>query len=123
PKHAKHGLTGAGYLLRNGSVVITTNSALRALTGASKESPLFPLVHLVARRQPLEDVLEELSESARANVVLDTRASDNAKKPITARLANVPLDNAVRLLADMAGLKAVQVGNVLYVTTKENACA
>ena len=39
----------------------------------------------------------------------------------TATLTNVPIDTAVRLLADMAGLQVIQVDNVLYVTTPENA--
>jgi hypothetical protein len=33
----------------------------------------------------------------------------------------VPLETAVRLLAEMAGLKPVRVGNVLFVTKKETA--
>jgi hypothetical protein len=46
---------------------------------------------------------------------------EKGKTAVTARLINVPLDRAVRLLADMADLKAVLLGNVLYVTSKENA--
>ncbi len=33
----------------------------------------------------------------------------------------MPLETAVRLLAEMAGLKPVRVGNVLFVTKKETA--
>jgi hypothetical protein len=36
-------------------------------------------------------------------------------------MQHVPLETAVRLLADMADVKAVALENVLYVTTKENA--
>ena len=37
------------------------------------------------------------------------------------RLEDVPLETAVRLLAEMAGLKPVRVGNTLFVTRKELA--
>ena len=37
------------------------------------------------------------------------------------QLEDVPLETAVRLLAEMAGLKPVRVGNVLFVTKKETA--
>ncbi len=40
---------------------------------------------------------------------------------MTLRLEDVPLETAVRLLAEMANLKPVRVGNVLFVTGKDNA--
>ena len=40
---------------------------------------------------------------------------------VTARLANVPVDTALRVLADMAGLKVVRMENVFYITSAENA--
>ncbi len=53
--------------------------------------------------------------------MLDARVGEAAKVPVSAELTNVPLDTAVRLLADMAGLKSVQIDNVVYVTTPANA--
>ena len=40
---------------------------------------------------------------------------------MTLRLEDVPLETAVRLLAEMAGLKPVRVGNTLFITSKETA--
>ena len=40
---------------------------------------------------------------------------------VSIQLEDVPLETAVRLLAEMAGLKPVRVGNVLFVTKKETA--
>ena len=54
-------------------------------------------------------------------MVLDARTEKKVEVEVTARLRNVPAQTAVRLLADMAGLEAVWVNNVLYVTTPENA--
>jgi hypothetical protein len=57
-------------------------------------------------------------------VILDGRLTgDAAKTAITAHLANVPIDTAVRLVADMADLSVVAMDNVLYVTSKANAVA
>jgi hypothetical protein len=40
---------------------------------------------------------------------------------VTLKLQDVPLEVAVRLMANQAGLRPVRTGNVLYVTTKANA--
>jgi hypothetical protein len=40
---------------------------------------------------------------------------------ITAQFNNVPIDRAILVLADAAGLKPVVLGNLIYVTSKENA--
>jgi hypothetical protein len=54
-------------------------------------------------------------------VVVDVRTADKAKTPVTASFLNLPLDTAVRTLADMAELKSVLNDNVLYVTTEARA--
>jgi hypothetical protein len=54
-------------------------------------------------------------------VVLDARVEDKGALKVTALLRNVPVETAVEVLADMAGLAVVQRGNVLYVTSTENA--
>src|SRR6185437_4373035 len=74
-------------------------------------------------KSPLEDAVKELAEQAEFNVVFDNRAADKAKTTVSAVFRNTPLDTALRLLADMADLRAVHLDNVLYVTTKENAAA
>ena len=40
---------------------------------------------------------------------------------MTLQIEDVPLETAVRLLAEMAGLKPVRMGNVLFVTAKATA--
>jgi hypothetical protein len=42
---------------------------------------------------------------------------------VSIQMDDVPLETAVRLLAETAGLKPVKVGNVLMVTTKATAAA
>jgi RNA polymerase sigma factor (sigma-70 family) len=72
--------------------------------------------------QPLENVLQELARTSGIKIVIDPRTGDKAKTPVAAYLVgSVAPATAMRLLADMAGLKAVTVDKVIYVTTKENA--
>ncbi|HEX5271996.1 MAG TPA: hypothetical protein VFW33_15975, partial [Gemmataceae bacterium] len=60
----------------------------------------------------------DLGEQAGVSVVVDARAADKAKTPVTASFLNLPLDTAVRVLADMAGLKSYLNDNVLYVSAE-----
>ena len=71
-------------------------------------------------KQPLEAVLKELAWTSNSNVILDHRGVKEGETQLTADLENVPLDTAVGMLADMAGLKMVPLENALYVTSKEN---
>jgi hypothetical protein len=89
---------------------------------ASRQRPLLPLVYSSFARRPLDEALQELSDQTGVNVLLDTsRAGEKAKAAVSARLANVPVDTAVRLLANQAELHVVLVDNALVVTTSDNA--
>src|SRR5262249_1405155 len=79
-------------------------------------------------RQPLDLVLDDLSEITGVSVVIDGRAKDRVGTPITARFRNdMPLLEALRLLAESAGLKLVAVPGgpsptrALFVPTPEHA--
>jgi len=74
-----------------------------------------------ADKRPLGELLSELAHAYSLNLVLDPRVADKAKTEVTLTLNQVPVETAVRLLADVAGLRAVKVDSVLYVTSKENA--
>jgi hypothetical protein len=72
-------------------------------------------------RVQMAAALKQLARDTSTNLLVDTRALKEAQTPVTLQLEDVPLETAVRLLAEMAGLKPVRVGNVLFVTTKPNA--
>ena len=56
------------------------------------------------------------------NIVLDSRhTAEKGQSAVSAIFNNVPLDTAVRLLADQSDLQAVLLDDVLVVTTKEQA--
>lgn len=79
-------------------------------------------VNLSCQEQPLSQALHELAVHTGANVVLDPRARRLADEfRVTLNLQDVPLDTAVRLLAELGGLCAVRMGNVLLVTTEDRA--
>jgi type II secretory pathway component HofQ len=69
----------------------------------------------------LAKALRQLADASGYNLVVDVRVADKAKTKVSARLANVPVDTAVRVLADMADLGVVRLDNLFYVTNRENA--
>jgi hypothetical protein len=115
--------SGATWTLRDDRIEITTGQAQIAEVWGDYPGPYLPLVWATLDKVPLEDALKDLAEQTDFNVVLDNRAGEKGKTPVTARLRNTPLDTALRLLSDMADLRSVHLDNVLYVTTKENAAA
>jgi hypothetical protein len=121
------GATTPTYILRPDHLEITTREALlkefypnRESSGASPmASDLPPLVYIIFKETPFRDALAQLAHAAEVNVVLDNRAAGESK--VTAELNAVPLDAALRLLANMNGLKVVRIANVYYVTSPKNA--
>jgi hypothetical protein len=109
----------AMYIIRDDLIEITTQDAVRKeFCPDHPTGPLPPLVSASFDKVPLKSAFKEMSHVG--NIVIDGRMAKDAETPVTADLANVPLDTAVRMLADMAGLKVVALDNVLYVTDKEN---
>jgi hypothetical protein len=113
-------ISGATYIVRHDRIEITTIkfAILEVYTARIRG---LPLAHGDFDHTPLEDALQALENNTDFNIVLDPRVGAKARTPVTARIRNVPLDSAVKILADTAGLKPVFVDNVLYVTTKANA--
>lgn len=75
----------------------------------------------VPEGQTLSKVLRQLAEQNGVTILLDSRCKSKGQTQVEGNFQNVTLDVAVRLLAEMAGLKAVTVGNVLFVTEAEFA--
>jgi hypothetical protein len=115
--------SGATYYVHNDHIEITTGTFQRVIIWGAYGGPYLPLVNLVLDKRPLEDAVRELADLSGFNIVVDARAGDKAKTPVSARFLNTPLDTALRLLTDMTELRSVHVDNVLYVTTEENAAA
>lgn len=64
-------------------------------------------------------IVQQLAGQTGANVVLDPRQKKLAAEAQSdLELTDVPLETAVRLAAEVAGMKAVRMGNVLFVTSE-----
>jgi len=109
------------YLVQQDHVLITT--LVRARPEMWIDNPISqePVVDVAFHGQSLDQALLELASLTGINVVLDMRAAEEAKTPVTATLNNAPISTAVSMLADMANLESVTLKGALYVTTSENA--
>ena len=112
----------ATLLIRPDHIEITTERAARAELGIPSDRPFTTLVYEDFDKEPCAEALEALGERAEINLVLDSDAVAKVKDmAITARLYNVPLETALTVLTDMAGLSIVHEDNIFYVTTPEKA--
>jgi hypothetical protein len=105
---------GLSYAVIGDTVVITTEDMAIARQMKQRVNVEFDKVEFAT-------ALKQLSRDTGANLILDSRVDKEAKNPVSLELDDVPLETAVRLLSEMAGLKPVRVGNVLFVTDKKNA--
>jgi hypothetical protein len=72
-------------------------------------------------KEQLGNALKKLARETGTNILIDGKVTKESETAISLDLDDVPLETAVRLMAEMAGLKPVRVGNVLLVTTKAAA--
>lgn len=70
---------------------------------------------------PFQQALRQLSRETNTNLIVDPRHAAKVKDAITLRLEDVPLEIAVRLMAEMVNLRSVRQANVIFITTKEIA--
>jgi hypothetical protein len=105
---------GLAYAAVGDTVIVTTEESAAA-------RQLQQRVSLNLDKVELAQALKRLRRETGANVALDSRLEKEAATAVTLDLEDVPLETAVRLLAEMAGLKPVRVGGALLVTKKETA--
>lgn len=103
----------AALTIRRGAIVITTREQVSfdQLRKRKVRAAFYAL--------PLQAALEELADQTGVDITLDKRC-DKAASKITAIFRNSTLEDAVRLLADQADLKAVALPSGFYVTSQEN---
>jgi hypothetical protein len=102
------------YVIEGDTIVVTSAEL-------ATHRQLTQRVSIDLERVPLGAALRQLARDTATNLVLDPRLDKEAETPMTLRLDDVPLETAVRMLAEVASLKPVRVGNVLFVTTKIRA--
>jgi hypothetical protein len=94
------------------------------LSRTSKEYMLNQTVRVDFSDRKLDMALEELSELTGVSIVMDPRVKQKAQTTVTARFHDdVALQDAVRMLTEMAELKMVYLVTGMYITTPEHAAA
>jgi hypothetical protein len=103
----------ATFLVRRGCIEVTT------LERGAPARLLEERVTANFHKRPLADVLDDLSDMTGATIILDPHIGDAAHAPINARFRNsISLESAVKMLAKMAGLRAIlDEEDNLFVTT------
>jgi hypothetical protein len=105
PFNLKFGLTAEGLFISTEEAVITRQ--LRQRVSVDCDGTEFAAA------------IKQLAADTGANVTIDPRLKDKAKTPVTLKLDDVPLETAVRLLAEVSDLRAVRMSNVLFVTSAD----
>ncbi len=114
--------SGATMMIRaHGVVEITTKKAVKAELGIPEHRPLLPLVYVDFEDRPLAAALRVLASASGYSIVLDRSISPDKAGKVTAGLHNVPVDTAVKVLAETADLGCVRLDCVFFVTTREKA--
>ncbi len=129
------GPRGVTFVVRGSQIVIVPPYLVpfaRTLTEGPDYQPILnpdiiedqvqgPSVSINVQNKPLADVLRELADGTGTNIILDGRAKEEGQTPISSTLQNVRLFTALRVLADMANLQPTTLGNVYYITSRQNA--
>jgi hypothetical protein len=112
----------ATYLVRRDCLEVVPMDKSWAEGWTADARHLASVVSADFQNERLPKALQSLADQTGINVLVDAKIGDKANQVlVTAALSNVPVDTAVRLLADMGDFKAVTIDNVLYVTSKGNA--
>jgi len=103
-----------GYAIIGDTVIVTTEDM--AMHRQFKQKITVDLDKAV-----LETTLKDLAKEAAVQLLIDKKVTKDAQAQVTLQLEDVPFETVIRLLCEQASLKPVRMGNVLYVTSKENA--
>ena len=94
-------------------VFVPQDEIARILTG--------PIVGIAADNLPFAEFVNQLREQTGANIVVDARLKEKMQQPVTLMLNDTHLMTALKIAGDAYDLAPAVVGNVYYLTTKENA--
>src|SRR5262249_49092080 len=117
---------GVTFLVRKGSIEITTEEAVRIELGLPKSGTkkgrwVMPrlLYHLEVTAMKFSDVCDKIADECEVSIVIDPRVKEKADTKIKATFRNAAFPTALDTLADMAGLAVTRKGNLYYVTMPE----
>ena len=65
--------------------------------------------------------MRDLARSNALNLIIDPRLSSEIDAKVNLQLDDATLETAIRLMAEIANLKSVRMGNVLFITDPNRA--
>jgi len=115
------GADAATYLVRRDHIEITTVAALRRESyGPMYKGPFRQVVSVDIKKQRLDEAVGELADNVSVNIVIDPRAEAAARERVTLQLANMDIDDVLRILASMAGMRVYHVDNVFVLAMPQH---
>jgi type II secretory pathway component HofQ len=102
------------FVILEDSVLITTDEI-----GLNRQMRQRLSVNLT--NVPFSTALKDLARSTALNLIIDPRLGREADAKVSLQLDDATLETTVRLLAEMANLKSVRMGNVLFITNESRA--
>jgi hypothetical protein len=105
-------------------VLGSTLAAFLCAGTAFAADPLPPVakpVTLMVKEKPFNEVVEKLAEEYDLSVVIAPQAGDARTGFVTARLKNVPVADALELLAVQCDLRVIRKGNAFLITNRDHA--
>jgi type II secretory pathway component GspD/PulD (secretin) len=102
------------YILFEDSVLVTTEEMATMRQMRQR-------VSVDVEDMPFDKAVRNLAKNHGLNLVIDPKVMKQSEAPVSLQLENAGIETAVRLLAELANLKAVRMGNVMFVTTEEKA--
>jgi hypothetical protein len=101
------------------------NASGADLGGGGGPAPIFGgpfgVAALEWEDEPLKEVLDQVAKVSGQSILVDPTVADKVATKVSAKFDGSQSDALIRILADMANLKAVQIGSIFYVTTVEKA--
>ena len=100
------------YVILNDSVLLTSEEF--AIHRFFKQK-----IDLDLENIPGDKALRSLAKQYGANIVIDPRVQNNS--PVTLNLKDVSLESAIRVICEIANIKPVRIGNILFITSESRA--
>jgi len=102
------------YVILEDSLLVTTEDS--AVVRQMRQR-----VNVEVEEVPLKKAVQELAKKHGINLVIDPLVKQTVDTPVTLQLDNTGVETALRLLAEMANLKAIRMGNVMFITNEAKA--
>ena len=92
---------------------------LENLTLSGQKRYIGKRIHFDVKNIAVGDLLKMIADASGFNIVVDSAV--NSATPVTLSLVNIPWDQALDTLLELAKLEAKKNGNILIVTTQQKA--